>query len=369
MPKDKGKGKGKGKSSDKKEADSPNVEGRLTRSSKPPEASPSPSAVLPSASKRKTSIDFSHLAPPSPRKQTKFSESDIRHQFAAIEAKKAALKKKEEFRQKQYERHERAQQRAEDKGKELATTSDYSDLTSDDDSVSDPHFESQRPPDDFDDDLEDDDEEETEALPRQASSESGSGSVSKPRRQVDESTPSRKKTSPVWDHFEVDPHDPNYVVCQVIDLVTNKKCEARIKRPDQNTSGMSKHLRQHKQALAEVNKKRAKQVVLDAQGTTDVIESEKELASAVDQAREILGKKPQSRKMPFTKTLHDYFDTNPSLTRYPMQSESQKRIDLAIMTYIARCNLPISTVDHPGFIEWVGFLFKLSFLLIGSYAF
>jgi hypothetical protein len=55
--------------------------------------------------------------------------------------------------------------------------------------------------------------------------------------------------------------------------------------------------------------------------------------------------------MPKTYTLDSYFIREKALTKYGLQTDLQKRIDLSIMTLIARCNLPISIVDHPGFVE------------------
>jgi hypothetical protein len=75
------------------------------------------------------------------------------------------------------------------------------------------------------------------------------------------------------------------------------------------------------------------------------------ISTARDKAAEILGKSPVTNKMPKTYTLDSYFIREKALTKYGLQTDLQKRIDLSIMTLIARCNLPISIVDHPGFVE------------------
>ena len=70
---------------------------------------------------------------------------------------------------------------------------------------------------------------------------------------------------------------------------------------------------------------------------------------AKDQARAMLGKSPNNKKGPVTKTITAYFKSKPNMTAYSTQSAAQKRIDLDIMILLARLSLPFSTVDHPAF--------------------
>src|SRR5574343_988634 len=171
------KGKQSEKSSGKKESATSKAEGRKTRSTTAAETAPSTStgkAGLSSVLKRKQPPDLSHLAPPSPIKVTKPSVSSIGWSFKALEAKQAEQKKKQLEREKLFARHERARERAEGKGKSLPTLSDYSDDSTDDDSVSDPHFPS---PQDVD---EPDTDEDEQTDDNDKKSGSGSGSQDKP---------------------------------------------------------------------------------------------------------------------------------------------------------------------------------------------
>ena len=381
------------KKSDKKgKRPLPSLFGHLDRSE-------DPAAAPPSSSKRKT--DSAHGVT-SPRKKSKHSKSggSLYAPASPRKPRKAGKydkdplirgpdfverKRREESREKERETEEvasssseedeetrlrkaakvaRATERARRKGKLTPNKasmglSDFSDDVDDD--VKDKTFVPGKEDESDDDDDDDDDDEEDEdeegdggdktitgaPTPSHKSSETEKSKVKKRR-----SSASRKRSSPVWNYFKPCEKNPDkYVVCIVKDKHTNLQCGARIKRTDQSTTGLLKHLRQHKQAYADVLKTKAQQVVGDATDTSLVITSQKELASAEDKAREILGKSPQVRRMPKTKTLESYFEKQPSHVKYPVQSESQKRIDLAIMTYLARCNLPLSTVDHPGFKE------------------
>lgn len=266
----------------------------------------------------------------------------------------------DETKRRKAEKIARAEERARKKGKITPSKASLALSDFSDDSVADKTFipgkddEVDEDDDDDDDDGEDDDDAEeeadVEARTSTRSTDPKAREKSEPKKR--RGSVSRKRSSPVWNYFRPCEKNPDkYVVCIVVDQHTKLKCGARIKRTDQSTTGLLKHLRQHKQAYADVLNTKAQQVVGDATDTSLVITSQKNLASAEDKAREILGKSPQVRRMPKTKTLESYFEKQPSLVKYPPQSESQKRIDLATMTYMARCNLPMSHADHPGFKE------------------
>jgi len=269
----------------------------------------------------------------------------------------------DETKRRKAEKVARAEERAKKKGKITPSKASLALSDFSDDSVADKTYiagKSDASDDDDDDDGEDDDDAEeeddvggrpiTRTTDHKAKDKSSAAEKSEPKKR--RGSVSRKRSSPVWNYFRPCEKNPEkYVVCIVVDQHTKLQCGARIKRTDQSTTGLLKHLRQHKQAYADVLNTKAQQVVGDATDTSLVITSQKNLASAEDKAREILGKSPQVRRMPKTKTLESYFEKQPSLVKYPPQSESQKRIDLATMTYMARCNLPMSHADHPGFKE------------------
>lgn len=186
---------------------------------------------------------------------------------------------------------------------------------------------------------------------RSESDESQSQKKSK-RREFSEHTKIRSKHSPIWDFFEeVEGSNGKYVRCIAIDETTGRVCHARIKRADHSTSGMNKHLTTHPKAMIKLTQTRAHQVVETAYDTRDLTDAQKKLLEATDESRDILGKAPLTRKMPVTRTLHHYFEKQSNLEKYPGTSERQKRIDLEIMTYLARSTLPLSHVDRPCFKE------------------
>jgi len=361
-------------------------------------ASPDP---LPAGSKRKGSKDVAY-APVSPAKKraeahsSKFIsgmdklDKSRQKKKAAYEKAKASQKpdddddddddeeeEEEESEEESVAQKSRRRGKKDDdeEGDDEASTTPRFDLS--DDSVKDPHF---KQTDDEEEEDEDEEEEESgarksrrrgkkeddeegltsdEDVPGQGHSQKmmqlppsvGNTPVSEKKKKR-AGTPTRKRSSPAWSFFKDCPKDPKgYVICQYVDPVTKVKCKTRITKPDYSTSGLLKHLRKHPAAYAEVNRMKGKQLVQTALDTKDVIASEIELYKAEDEAKTILGKKPSVKKMPKTNTLQNYYESQPSLVKYHPQSELQKRIDLTIMTLIARCNLPISLVDHPGFQE------------------
>ena len=191
------------------------------------------------------------------------------------------------------------------------------------------------------------DEEEPEA-----DKSKGSRTPSKRRKIVPSANDSRKRArkASCWKWFRDSDVDPWYSVCQVPDPVTGVICGKRIScGPKSTTTGMNKHLKRHKKVLAEFLRLKAQEEVQNAIDTLDVNEATKIYDEAKDQARAMLGKAPNTKKGPVTKTISHYFKTKPNMTPYSTQSAAQKRIDLDIMILLARLSLPFSIVDHPAF--------------------
>lgn len=325
--------------------------GKATMSSS---ASSLPSGATPEKSKslgKRPALKSPGVYEPTPRKKRlAFAASPLARAVANMHKREKAKKKFAALQKSMEEKEARALQRALDAGKSSPTNSDYSELTDDDD---DPEFEDDEDEEkeDDDDEFQEDEHDEKEDDKQEGAEGRGSQAASAKKRSRNKGTPSRKRTSPIWMHFEDDPNDSLYVRCKFVDKKTNLACNARIKRTDQSTSGLNKHIRQHKKAYADFLKAKAEQVVDEAEETGDVILGQQALSTAQDKAREILGKSPMATKMPKTTTLDSYVIRERSLTKYPAQSDLQKRIDLTIMTLIARCNLPLSIVDNPGFVE------------------
>ena len=198
---------------------------------------------------------------------------------------------------------------------------------------------------DDDDDAEPSEEEEDQGQTSQAT-------PSKRRKIVPSAKDSRKRSrkASCWKWFRDSEIDPWYSVCQVPDPVTGVLCGKRIScGPKSTTTGMNKHLKRHKKVLAEFLRLKAEEEVQNAIDTLDVNEANKMYAEAKDQARAMLGKAPNSKKGPVTRSIKAYFKTQTHLTPYGSQSAAQKRIDLDIMILLARLSLPFSTVDHIAF--------------------
>ena len=201
--------------------------------------------------------------------------------------------------------------------------------------------------DDDDDDGPSEDEEDPEA-----DKSKGSRTPSKRRKIVPSANDSRKRArkASCWKWFRDSDVDLWYSVCQVPDTVTGVICGKRIScGPKSTTTGMNKHLKRHKKVLAEFLRLKAQEEVQNAIDTLDVNEATKIYDEAKDQARAMLGKAPNTKKGPVTKTISHYFKTKPNMTPYSTQSAAQKRIDLDIMILLARLSLPFSIVDHPAF--------------------
>ena len=181
------------------------------------------------------------------------------------------------------------------------------------------------------------------------------------------------KRSGIWDYFDDEPKKPltqkdkdkmtpeemkgwretNWCLCKVIvNSETKRTCGARIKRFQGNTKGMTGHLlSMHKAEYADYLKKRASVVVADATDTHEVIESAKQFSSAQDEARRILEKPPLARKGPNSQSIQQYFPKQVTLEKWKLNSQRQRRVDLEIMQFLARCSLPFSTVDQPAFAQ------------------
>lgn len=195
-----------------------------------------------------------------------------------------------------------------------------------------------------------------------------------PEQMPSSSTPAPRggKRTPIWDYFVDEAkkpltadqeakmtadqlkayHDTWFCICTVlVNPEKTRTCGARIKRTQGNTKGMTGHLQTHKAEYAEFLQKKSKGVVSDAQHSKEVLESYKVLGEAQDAAREILNKPPLARKGPETKTIEDYFLSQQALEPWKPNSARQRRVDLSLMLMIARCGLPFSLMDHPGFTE------------------
>ena len=175
--------------------------------------------------------------------------------------------------------------------------------------------------------------------------------LKKIRKPLSKATKRRGKSNTVlWKFFTEDPKDPNYAVCSV-QIGNRLTCNARLKRPESNTSAMQKHLKSiHPKEFSIYQKEYGKFLVDKAKDSCSIFDSQKELEEAVDEAREILGKTVPSRKMPFTKTIDSYFKRQEP-KKFQSTSEKQKKIDFEIMTFLAKMNFPFSSVDHPAFQE------------------
>jgi hypothetical protein len=191
--------------------------------------------------------------------------------------------------------------------------------------------------------------------------------------EVEESAPRGGKRSAIWDYFEDEPRPPltqkdkdkmteeekklwkdsRVCVCKVVvNKDTKRLCSARIKRFQGNTKGMMGHLQSlHKAEYAEFLQKKSVGVIADAVDTKEVYESSKKYAEAQDQARDILNKPPLARKGPSVKRIDQYFSTQDTLEKWKKNSARQRRVDLELMLCFARCGLPFSLADHPGFVQ------------------
>jgi len=186
------------------------------------------------------------------------------------------------------------------------------------------------------------------------------------------------KRSELWQYFEDEPKKPLsesqkekmspeaikayndtwYAVCQVyLDADKTRLCNQRIKRNQGNTKGMKGHLQTHKKEFAEYLQRMSKGVVEDAHGSVAVLDSYKELGAAQDEARDILNKPPLTRKGPETMSIDTYFQSHRELEPWKLNSTRQRRADLDLMLMLARCGLPFSLVDQPGFKECVSYIF------------
>jgi len=189
-----------------------------------------------------------------------------------------------------------------------------------------------------------------------------------------EDTPRGGKRSPIWDFFRDEPRSPltpeekakmtpkelkdwkdtRFSICEVVvNTESNRKCGARIKRSQGNTKGMTGHLSSlHKAEFAEFLRKKSVNVVDDATNTWEVYTSSKQLDAAQAQARVILEKPPLARKGPSTRTIDSYLTTDAKkIEKWKVNSHHQRRLDIEITLFLARCGLPFSLVEQPGFIQ------------------
>jgi hypothetical protein len=147
--------------------------------------------------------------------------------------------------------------------------------------------------------------------------------------------------------------DDRTAICRVVvNKDTKRLCSATIKRFQGNTKGMMGHLQSmHKAEYAEFIRKKSAVVVADAEDTMKVYACTKEYGEAQDKAREILNKPPLARKGPRVKPIDQYFPAQESLDKWKKNSPRQRRVDLEMMLCFARCGLPFSLADHPGWIQ------------------
>jgi hypothetical protein len=212
---------------------------------------------------------------PNPTKRRpKFTNETLFRAFENIEKRAKAKAKEEAYKKKVQARQERALQKALAGGKSSPTHSDFSDASdSEEEEGRDPTYEAEGEDVGEEEEEENYEEEGRDDLVREeafrdpgagsqiASSQvAGSKTPDEKKRSRNKGTPSRKRTSPIWLHFQEDPADPLFVVCKYVDNKTKLECRARIKRTDQSTSGLLKHLKQHKKAYAEFLKAKADQV-------------------------------------------------------------------------------------------------------------
>ncbi len=113
---------------------------------------------------------------------------------------------------------------------------------------------------------------------------------------------------------------------------------------------MANHLKSHPLAKKQLLAAQAKQVITDAHDTAAIKDVQKDYQEAQDVAREILGKPALARKMPISRAITEYFESA-DIRKFQMKSERQRRVDMEIMQFLARCSLPFSIVDHPAFVQ------------------
>jgi hypothetical protein len=72
------------------------------------------------------------------------------------------------------------------------------------------------------------------------------------------------------------------------------------------------------------------------------------LEQTQDDVRTQAGQRIVSQKRPITSTMYQYLKVK-SPAKYQANSDSQRRIDLDLMSYLATTNLPFSHVETRGF--------------------
>ena len=161
--------------------------------------------------------------------------------------------------------------------------------------------------------------------------------------------PKRSKYNALlWQHFRDNP-ESNFKtsICTVKMRMSGKECQTEVSRTDGSTTGMKRHLeRFHPDVYAKYLKEYA--------GDKDTTHAENQIDDgnvAVQQAEfQHPGKLFAPLKRQTSRPIETYLQEKPVI-KFPLQSETQKKYDMDVMTWLARTSTPFSHVEEKGFIE------------------
>jgi len=182
--------------------------------------------------------------------------------------------------------------------------------------------------------------------------ETGAGETATSIKRRKPSQGRSKYNDALWQFYQDSSTKTEKMATCVVKNRVGKECGYRAPRPDGSTSSMTRHLKRiHPEDHAKYLKARAgtiSQTAID-ESLNDKPDAELQLAK-FDYEEERGHPYSRHLKRPKATSLDQYFRQN-NIVKFPLDSISQKKHDLDLMTLMARCNLAFEFVDSPGWRE------------------